>query len=513
MSQILHIFRKDVRHFWIEILVSLALVTAYTWTTIHGSISEDVPGISAVLRAIPALVPTSWCFLIVRAVQDEALVGDRQAWITRPYQWRKLLAAKFLFAGTFVSLPLFGTGLILLGKAGFSPLHHLGGLLWIQGMFVLALIAPSVALGAIASNFVRALLWVLGVGLYALGIAFISNFITASDMPVANDVGGDIAGALLTGLSVAIVFFQYSRRQVQVSRFLILGVGAALPIVLVATPYAQLVKKSFPLVETGEVPPARLEMLELVTSPSTAVEPPLPSKEVDLNFPLGASGVAPGSVVVEEGTLTTIQGPGGRFWSSGWERTFAEVWPGQPRASVTVSVPQRFFESVRSSAVDVHLSIAMTLYRETNSRTIVAQPGMFPVPGVGTCWIDLQRAWDNSAISCHSPLNSPSLVAHMESGDSTCPPSEGISAVPEVTKYSWNGSDDDSPAEFAINPVRYFTISLESWVDQNRRTTSPGVCPGTPVVVATPEIAQHARVQTELDGIRLHDYELRFDRF
>lgn len=45
---------------------------------------------------IPALI-LFWVFLTLRVVHGETLVGDRQWWVTKPYEWWKLLLAKELF--------------------------------------------------------------------------------------------------------------------------------------------------------------------------------------------------------------------------------------------------------------------------------------------------------------------------------------------------------------------------------------------------------------------------------
>ncbi len=89
MNQILHIFRKDVRHRWIEIVVSLALLVAHAWHVAHqwNVPSPDFDLTSSLWGALAFFVPASWCFLVIRAVQEESLVGDRQFWVTRPYEW------------------------------------------------------------------------------------------------------------------------------------------------------------------------------------------------------------------------------------------------------------------------------------------------------------------------------------------------------------------------------------------------------------------------------------------
>ena len=73
-SQVLHIFRKDARHFWIEILASFVLLTTYAWrepASWSGRQFQDPSLLSLLWGFVVPLVPISWCFLIVRIVHDE----------------------------------------------------------------------------------------------------------------------------------------------------------------------------------------------------------------------------------------------------------------------------------------------------------------------------------------------------------------------------------------------------------------------------------------------------------
>ena len=45
-------------------------------------------------------------YLGVSVVQQERVPGDRQYWLTRPYDWRCLLAAKNAFLLIFLAPPL-----------------------------------------------------------------------------------------------------------------------------------------------------------------------------------------------------------------------------------------------------------------------------------------------------------------------------------------------------------------------------------------------------------------------
>ena len=102
-KQTLHILRKDLRHLAPEISVSLSLVALFAWIApaawpgyigkmAYPGAQFGAPQIMGVF--LHALIPISWLVLISRSVHDESLVGDKQFWVTRPYTWYSLLAAK-----------------------------------------------------------------------------------------------------------------------------------------------------------------------------------------------------------------------------------------------------------------------------------------------------------------------------------------------------------------------------------------------------------------------------------
>src|SRR5207249_4073654 len=129
-NQTLNIFWKDVRqHRW-EIVLSVAIIVAYAWREVRQSRLQGVMVYDSsffLLQWLGLLVVVGWAFLIVRSVQAECLVGDRQFWVTRPYEWKKLLAAKLLFVLAFVNVPLLILQIFLLLKAGFLPTSYVPG--------------------------------------------------------------------------------------------------------------------------------------------------------------------------------------------------------------------------------------------------------------------------------------------------------------------------------------------------------------------------------------------------
>ena len=507
MSQILHIFRKDVRHLWIEILATLVLLVAYVARTIHNwSTPQAFPTpLDALWSLVAPLVPIAWCFLIVRSVQDESLVGDRQFWITRPYDWRSLLAAKALMAAAFVNVPLFIADVILLDKAGFSPGRYLPGLLWMQLLMFVFLIVPAAAIGAITSTVVQVLLGVVAIVLYLIGVMSLVSVIP--NVTVApGSIPGAITFIIVLGAIAAVILVQYARRRAWTSRLVIFAAAAAVPIVMAAAPYATLIDRAYPPLAPGEAPPVQLELQTASSPPSGG--PRIAVKGVIVEFPLQASGVGAGNVAVEDGQLITITAPDGRSWTSHWQGDGDVFWPGEEKSAVSAEVDKKFFQQEKSAAVKVHVTFALTPYREMNPMEIVSQPGEFPVPGVGICWLEDAQQWNGNFIRCHSPLKSPALVAHVEPSASTCPPSKDAPPVPvpAPTRHAWGGTGDLAPASFGVNPVQDFGFGFRHWTDDDTKRLPPGACPGTAFTIATPQAGKSVRVESELDGIHLSDY-------
>ena len=111
---------------------------------------------------------------MIRVVQGESLVGDRQFWITRPYEWPKLLGSKIAFVLVFVCVPLLVLQIVLLRSAGFHPANYVTGLLWMQAT-LLMFVLPMAALATVTATIVQLLLALLIVVLYLIGMSWLSS--------------------------------------------------------------------------------------------------------------------------------------------------------------------------------------------------------------------------------------------------------------------------------------------------------------------------------------------------
>src|SRR5260370_13030118 len=215
MKQTLHIFRKDVRRLRWEILGALALMAVYAWTQLHPWVFLEEGfqqlKLSPLVINLSPLVVLGWWYLIARLVQQEPLAGDRQFWVTRPYSWKSLLAAKALFIATFISLPALLAQCAILRAAGFSPAAHAAELLVRQGLLVAIFLLPAAALAAITRGFVHFALAGLMFVLYWL-IVFYLRISTPGWLILYRGFA-----LLLVSAALAVLFLQYRPRRTTAS--------------------------------------------------------------------------------------------------------------------------------------------------------------------------------------------------------------------------------------------------------------------------------------------------------
>ena len=153
-QQALHIFRKDMRHLRFEIagilllLIVLVLTGVQTWEGLQarGGPDSDSGG------PLDVLLPVAWSLLIARAIQTEALPGDRHFWLTRPYSRSGLLLSKALLIVAFINLPLLVAQAAIISLDGLPLWLNFGDLLWNQVLISVLLLLPVAAVAALTRN-------------------------------------------------------------------------------------------------------------------------------------------------------------------------------------------------------------------------------------------------------------------------------------------------------------------------------------------------------------------------
>lgn len=517
MNQVWNIFRKDARHLRIEIAASLALLAAFAWFDIRSWSGLDfATGAAAALsffftaQALPSLVnallPISWIFLIVRVIQSESLVGDRQFWVTRPYDWKQLLAAKTLFVLAFINVPFLCADAFLLTRAGFHPTHYLAGLLWMQLLWIVLVFLSIAALASVTRNIPQMLLAVLFVLLYVIGTSALSSMIRKTNLSGGVDWW---EGLLLIAIAVAVILTQYSYRKTALSRWLIVGVCAFLTATAVVTPLIpsdrSRIAREYP--SSSGAPPVELQLIRS-SDEHEGNYTPIYNSEVSFILPLSVSKIPSDSFLTLDGVIVTLANTDGLHWESDFQDSGLSLFPDQKTAHLAFRIKQEIFDQLKSAPVTVRLWLAFTPYRETNERPFVVPAGEFQMPEMGRCTTESQYA---RGIRCMTPMRRPAyLLVTSETAVSTCPLGNAETPAPRGVFARTSVRGGPGPAEMGISPVHQVDISLSEWDWSAQRPSNPGICPGTPLILSNPEVAERRSLELELDNLPLEDYRERF---
>lgn len=169
MIQSVHILRKDVQHLWPELCVYSGFLMVYawveplTWQTGVDPHSTTAGWANLILSLLRPVLPLLWLVIISRLIHDESLVGDRQFWITKPYDRVSLAISKLLFVLVCVILPFALMETYLIVHAGLGVEAALPGMLQNLYSFSLACWLPFMAIASVTASLPRMILATISV--------------------------------------------------------------------------------------------------------------------------------------------------------------------------------------------------------------------------------------------------------------------------------------------------------------------------------------------------------------
>jgi len=532
MSQIIHILRKDLRRLVPEISNSLAVQALYAAASIGqwkwpvrfgGSGTMFFFDLLSPSNALTGLMLMSWAFLVWSAVHEESLAGDNQFWLTRPYQWQKLLIAKGTLVFVTICLPLVLVQMLMIAHAGFSPLHHLYALLWRQILIPgLGLLAAAIV-GAITRNIKESIMTATGmialifVWFFLLWVAI--HFVPDFGSPYGDWAGNKIEAALFLGVPVAALVWQFARRRTRHTLWLLAGGAAAMLALIAATPYASLTEQYFPALPPGGRPAMRLVLTPWTPGPSEFPELDIGKNSgVVLKMHFLATGLEAETLVRVKAKKIIVDAPGQARWDSGWQETSSfeqsKVLPGGNFLELSFDLKKAYFDRVKALPAKMHITLALTVYRQGRAEQVVAATaGTFPVFGAGSCSLTA-RGWPH--MKCDAPLDGPGNLLVTTVPNFDCKPDKDEigpdeqanrrPVPPGTVAYSWyTGSQ---VYEYSIiNPMVSFQLSFslpepEKGEDKMRRS-----CPGGPISFYFPRKDRNTRLEVEINNIRLEDYK------
>jgi hypothetical protein len=505
MKQVLHIFRKDTRRFWPEILISAAVMLAFAlmdtndWKVFHDQrVRERMQDFIGILVM---LMVASWLLLIARVVQAETLVGDRQFWITRPYQWEKLLAAKVLFVVAWFGVPYLLVQVYLLAQAGFHPLALLPGILSTVLMVGIVFLVTVWSVAAVTSTFARLVLTVLGCFLVFVGYMFLTvgwQHGYTSTNPSANLF---LLPLLFCGC-VVVITLQYATRRVWVARGLLIAVPVLLALSVAAYRRQSLVERAYPAPAAGAAP-----VMTVTHTPSNH----FPDKarvwegEDYIDLPIHFSGVADGYAVITDDFRFTITAADGFEWTSPWQETRDRLLPGDHGGMVHLMIEPALYDRFKAGPVTLRLEYAVSRY-QADTVMKMAFPTEAAVPGLGIC---ARQSWGLSGLQCRSALHQPGL-SYVETmwtkGDCT--------DTPEATTKAYSWFEPESAyaeyrtplwMDFRLTAVRTSFVWFRNFEEDDRpgQEGSRQLCPGSPLTVTQFQLVDRTRTELTLPGFVL----------
>jgi ABC-type transport system involved in multi-copper enzyme maturation permease subunit len=500
MRQVLHIFKKDIRHHCPEILLSLTVLAAFVWNEPDQWVARAVSAnrLRDFLNGgLSIAVVISWCILVVRAVQGENLVGDRQFWVTKPYDRKKLISAKLLFMIAFISLPALIAGSVLFAEGGFgSPLRALPKIFLTQAGSIAFILVITTALATVTASITQFLLALLAVGVYVALAATVAAYVPSQSFSSGSDSLQE--GILAIGCIVAILL-QYIGRRTASSRSLLAVTAFAILAVIVVTPYQALVAREYVLRPAGNQP-IQLAFDQRKPIPPEVV-PRQEEKEVEIQTAIKVWAIAPATSVSVDGAMMSLRAPDGQNWVSGWIPVGLHLFPEDQGFNSSFKVKKSFFEHVKATPVQAHISFALSTFQNGETKRIVATSGEFKVPGLGFC--SIVQGYSADSLRCRYAFETPTVLTTVSSSEMPCLVGTDGSPTPGLVSRDWSGSSASDP----VSPIGTMDIYFWKWEGDTDTKSSPSVCPGTPLIFRTQEAGPQIRKEIEIDGIKLAEYQ------
>lgn len=485
MREALHIFRKDTRQLRVAIAVVLGwtAVFAIAWSSVDIMANSRRPLSDAVyaLNGLAYFVfPALWAYLVSQVVHAEALPGDRQFWLTRPYHRGSLAAAKALFVLAYLSGPLLLAQLAILLAQGF-PLHAIiAGLIWTQVIMIAVAALPAAALASLTTTLPQFVLGSILAPVCAVLIATLGSW-GSFEWVRLSAVG--VEAALV---SAAVVALQYAARRTRTARLIgLAGILGGLTIaVFLPWPFAMAVQHRV-------APERALPVTARIERPRPAAASPRPG--APLRTWVALDGIPEGMPLrCEGGTVAiTAASTNGPTWTSPLRRYAATGVTRDGGCPITMPIPQDVRAAFGETPVTVRATVYVTVFGPPETNTIARQSAHW-IPSVGLCRTDtiettrvvegrVQRT-PATALTCLAPFRRPSSFVEISRA-----------GAPAFRTPNTRPSFSPFPADFGFIPKLVVNDGLEGTIDFTVRTREP---------------IAHFRRTAEISDVRVPDFDV-----
>ncbi len=438
------------------------------------------------------LVPASYAWLIVTVIHHEALPGNRQFWLTRPYRLRSLVTAKALFILAFVSGSMVLKDVVIATANGFTVSNYIPALLLRQVAWTAWVVLPACAAAVITRNLQEIAL--LG-GALALVYGLQGALLRTTFWPGIEWIRDYLGMILLLGACSAIVVGQYRRRETAHAGVMVACCSILVIVGLPRIPWdfgftvQMLARRPQIDVQNAQIAP------DLARRPRPQSALPVSQNPVLLGLPVRLSGFPQGLTVAADGVRISIQSNGRTVWHSGWQPYGGNTTADRYRFQV-VYIDGNRYRQVRDQRVTVTLSLDLTLLENAPSIHVQAHQLSFNTQQ-SRCENLTPDAYP-PAIWCTNAFQAqPPTLIGLEIPDNT----QTVAGFGTRSYAPYESVLDLSPLHFEpmpiLSPPNSPVPTRELWERRDAR------------IVLTPQrpIA-HFRRQLQFSNIRLADYVL-----
>jgi len=459
MKQTLHIFRKDLRYLRVEIPVFFLLIAIFALRGENEYVSD-----AAEIAAL---------YLVVRMIHAEAIPGDRQYWLTRPYRPLSLLGAKLLFIATVVCLPLGIAQAAMAVRLGFPLAEEIPGLLWSQFLFFFAAALPVAALAAVTEGLVPFVSAVLVLGVTAM----FGESTFHHPPPTVEWIGDCVFGAATLCIAVTVLLWQYRDRRTLFSRLFGLIAYYAVLALYIFLP------SSLPLrVQTWlSKNPAMASAVRVSVKPDRDRMPSFNTTQASRTVPVpfAVSGLPEGVEARADSLSVSFTWPD-RSWAPSANSGMTSHLPNKGEAilDTLVQMDYALYRAERTAPLTIRGSVYLTLFGEAERRRIPLKQGPQNVQDGLQCFSGAFAGGDY--FLCRSMFRWPARL---------------VSAEGTVAEFGESTiSYSPFPAELNLNPLQI------RWAESAHADEA---------TILTKRPLAHLRRDFEQTGLRLEDFEPR----
>jgi hypothetical protein len=444
------IFKKDMILLWPVALFAIVTQIGLAALMFAADSAPQSQPLMFAARLSVALVFLMIVFSIALDVQQEAIPGTRQDWLTRPIGRRDLLLAKLLFVLLAVHLPMLLCDLAQ-GLARGFPLGATTGAALVRNLNLFVTVSlPALGFAAMTANLAQFLI---------AGVAYL--FITVAGTILLNltaQFGGQeqatnplfwtgvawiaqtVQRAALAAGAVVVLALLYSRRKVAMARglFPLFAVLSALAVLLpwnwifavqqaaAATPEVP-VEAAFDSrapryrLSAGETPDAYgvgAAQVELRGRAAGDIGVETQSRrakgDVTVFAPLRLSGVPAGALLWADRAVVRLKTPDGKlvFQGRGDDLKLDRASGGPvTRAWEAVRIPALVYEAVKDQPLTLEIDYSLSLLEPQAALSAAALGADVRVAHFGRCTTDRDEDGDEIALRCIKPGRAPSCVA------------------------------------------------------------------------------------------------------